>query len=221
MAQLTEQFIDEQIKKYDTGDPFPFLKHVHYFNKPDEITDCSIGERWSELSGESSAITFIKGKITITGANYSNEEYRDGECPYRRSFNTSDIMKALKHPCDTGIVNGDASLNIDIMKQVIMTNFEYDAEISMFIMKEDTMNEFLKVCKQRDADVPQHLPFYMPSYGTVAYNEWKDFYYNYCDRIVNKKRAVTLHTFLQFYFQGDVLYERKLGGELPVKPTKK
>ena len=214
MTQLTEKYIDECINHYNTGDPKPFLKHVRYFKKDGGITACKIGEQWSNLSGEYQALTYVKGRITITGANWSDVDYREGRCPFKKEYDTEEIMNVLKHPCDTGIVNKDGSLNIDTMKQVIMRNFEYDAEISTFIMKEEKMNEFLAVCEARDENVEQFLPFYMPSYQTVAYNEWKDFYYNFCDRLVNnKKRAVTLHTFMQFYFQGDVLYNRKLDGE--------
>ena len=216
MAELTNEYLDETIKSFITDNPTPFLSHLDYFKKDGEITACSIGDRWSELSGESGVKTYIKGKITIIGANNNDDNYINGTCPYKHSYQSEDMMHVLKHPCDTGIVNNDGSINIETLKKVIMLNFEYDKDINSFSMRESKMNEFLQVCKERDEGVVSNLPFYMPPFKTVAKFEWYDFYYNFCDRILNDENAVTLNTFLQFYFKPNVLYGRKLNGELPI-----
>lgn len=217
--QLTDDIVNKLLEPYLYIGGFPFLKHLDYFKKDNIITACSIGDRWSELSGENGLKTYVKGQVTIRGANHNNPEYQDGSCPWKHIWGSQDMMCVLKHPCDTGIVNKDGSINIEILKDFIKRNFEWDQDINTFIMRESTIIEYLKICKQRDIDLNLNIKpsMFGPSFATVAVFEWDDFYYNYCDRIINKERAVTVGTLLQFYFEADVLYQRTLNGELPVK----
>lgn len=219
MAQLTDNEINEYLKPYSQGGR-PFLKHLDYFKENGEITACSIGDRWSHLSGENGLKTYIKGQITVRGANKNNDDYKNGTCPWKHSFDSDYMMKCLKHPCDTGIVNQDGSINFAILKKVIKSNFELDAKTNLHIMKRSTMYEYLKQCKKRDEHLELKPGWELPSFDTIAHFEWYDFYYNFCDIIVDDEESVTIKTFLQLYFEPDVLYNRKLSGELPVKKNK-
>ena len=225
---LTDETIMDMVDKYKTDDPCPFLKHVEYFKKDGEITACSIGERWSELSKENGLKTYIKGDITVRGANYNNKEcpykgmFSLTGCPYKYIWETDKMMESLKHPCDTGVVNEDGSINIDTLVTFIKTNFKFSDEHKTFVLPKSTMDACLPEFTKRDSDQTTSLSWNLPDFSTVARFEWDDFYLNYTDLIVtnddgSKQQAVSLDTFLQFYFRPDELYSRTLGGELPVK----
>ncbi len=214
MEPNVEQVLNEYLEKYKDI-KFPFLEHLDYFKGDDgEITSHSIAEQQSKLSGESIIKTTIIGKITISGANNNNPEYNKGSCPWKNSFESGDMLKNLKHPCDTGIVNEDGSINIDILTNFVKLNFEYDNKTKTFIMRKSKMFDHLKLCKERDAQLKKGVTFYLPSFETVAQGEWSSFYGVYYDRDFNGEKAVTLNTFLQFYFESNVLNQRALSGEL-------
>ena len=65
----------------------------------------------------------------------------------------------------------------------------------------------------------------MPGFETVAQVEWEDLFTYFNDHWVvgfdhQWEPAITAETFLQFYFESDKLFKRKLSGELPaLKPT--
>jgi hypothetical protein len=219
---LTDEFLHGKISQYnDVNDKYPFIKHLNYFRGDDgNITVSSIGEKWSQLSGEYRIKTYAKGHITVKGANYNANL-----CPYQNSFDSNTMMSALKHNCDSGIVNKDGSINIEILISLIKENFIYHGKSESFILLKSTMNSCLKDFHERDKHLNNKISWDLPSFATVATAEWDDFYLNYCDLIVDKdnyddkerEQAVTLDTFLQFYFDPKGLYDRVLRGELPVK----
>lgn len=210
------------------GGDRPFLKHVKCFEdeKNGEISACSIGERWKALSQEGSLVTYAKGYITIKGANHVNMR-ESGECPYMKKFMAEQIMPLLKHPCDSGIVMRDGNINVGILTNLMTSSFEFDAELGVYYIRKRVIDKLINSWKERDADADKGMGFMMPNCETIAYFEWEDFFKNYTDWWVVGpddlyEPAVTANVFLQFYFEGDVLYDRGLRNELPVpKPIAK
>jgi len=209
--------INDIIDSFGQIDSKPFLKHLDYFkDNNDDINVSSIGEQWSALSGEYRMKTYLKGLITVKGANYSMNS-----CPYMSNFDSDTMMNALKHPCDTGIVNKDGSINMVLLKNFIVQHFTYDSETQKYVLIKQCMEEYLIECVDRDINLPYKINWNMPSFQTVASAEWNDFFLNYTDVIVSddssiSHQAVTLKTFLQFYLVPNVLYNRVLNKELPV-----
>lgn len=204
------------LESFGPVDDKPFLKHLEYFSGKDGITMSSIGDKWSDLSKEHWLKTYTKGWITVKGANYSM-----GNCPHMCTFDSNTMMCALKHPCDTGIVNKDGSIDRKALKKFIKDSFLYDEKSNSFLLTESKMKSNLGDYVERDSELSTYISWNMPSYKTVASAEWNDFFLNYTDVYYyddNKEdeRAVTLKTFLQFYYVPEVLYKRVLGGELPV-----
>jgi hypothetical protein len=212
--ELTDSYLDKLIGQLQPNNPYPFLEHLDYFKTNGQITTSSIGDHWAELSGESCIITYIKGKITTSGANYANSSYQDGSCPWKKSFQSDEMMSFLKHPCDTGVVNQDGSINLDVLKLVIKACFEWNDSFRGFIMRKSTMKAYVEGCVIRDQDKPAKNHWTMPAYETVARNEWLDFFRNFADDEIDDNPIVTLDTFLSFYFQPLVLYNRVLANKL-------
>lgn len=105
---------------------YPFLKHIKYFEGKDNlITVTSIGDQWSNLSGEI-VTPYVKGFITIKAAEIK------GKCPYENGYSKEYIMNSLKHPFDTNIVNRDGSINHDELIKFIDDAFEYDLVVRPF-----------------------------------------------------------------------------------------
>ncbi len=214
MESNIESVLNEHLEKYKDV-KFPFLEHLDYFKGNDGgITSHSIAEQQSKLSGESMIKTTIIGKITISGANNNNPDYANGVCPWKKNFESDEMLKNLKHPSDTGIVNKDGSINIEVLTNFVKLNFEYDNEHGTFVMRKSTMFEYLKVCKERDSNLEKKVIWYLPSFEVVAQGEWSSFYDVYYDTNFNGEKAVTLNTFLQFYFESNVLNQRALNGQL-------
>lgn len=206
MAQVSDHIL---FQKYIAIEGKPFLKHLDYFKSDGEITKCSIRDKWSALSGENRLKTYIKADITIRGANKFNPDYQNGSCPWKSRFESADMMEILKHPCDTGIVNIDGSINIEILTNFVNEYFE-PLNTDTWILRESVMNEYLRICLERDHNLTLK-PFYtLPSFETLAKFEWYDFFLNFNDGQIDGTNIVNLETFLQFYFEPDVLYQRIL-----------
>jgi hypothetical protein len=200
------ELIDEYIKKYSTSTN-PFLEHIEYFKGTDGISACSISKKLSELTQENRLATIIKGKLTMRAANQSVEAKG---CPYRSTFETSkDLMPCLKHPCDSGIINKDGSINIPKLKEIAGTYFDYNMVSDKWFLTKSSIFEYLNVCAARDKELPQYGACYIP-WRTVANKEWTDFFFNFHDYEVEQDLAVTLDTFLQFYFNPLTLYKKRL-----------
>jgi len=215
MQPSIDTLLNEYLELHAFPDEKPFLRHLDYFKGENGlISACSISEQQSKLSGESTIKTAIIGKITVSGANNNNPDYVNGTCPWKKKFQSDDMLHNLKHPCDTNIVNRDGSINIDILKDFVKLNFEFDKNIDRFVMKKSTMIDYLSVCKNRDADLEQKITWYLPSFEMLAHGEWSSFFDVYADRKIDGEIAVTLNTFLQFYFEPDVLNQKVLTGTL-------
>ena len=200
--------LHDLIKKYsEKAEPNSFLQHVEYFKEDDKITTMSITNKWFELSEESKAITFYRGAFTIHTANGS--EKAKG-CPYAHSFETDRMMKCIKHPADTGIVNEDGSINVDILKTVMENHFSWNEEKEKYILPKSVMKKYMKECKERDKNTPLSAGFYIP-FHVVADAEWDAFYYNFADYTDDDEDPVIFaETFLMFYFNSTELYKKKL-----------
>jgi hypothetical protein len=196
----------------------PFLKHVAYFEDNNgDITRRSIGTNWKNLSKESYAFTFLKGSITISGANAVNESniLKSSDkstkcCPFIESFKTEQIMPLLKHTNDTGIVNKDGSINRKVLEDFCVKYFEYSETLKTYILPESSMKKYLAECLERDKLLVQSFRWYLPSTSVVANAEWNDFYLNFSNCTKDKERAVTLDVFCDFYYAGDKLYANVL-----------
>ena len=217
---VLSQLIDEAKAK---STEFPFNDHVGYFaNKETGLIDVpSISCQWSALRGEHWMKTTVKGKITVVAANEALQK-KTPKCPYHEKFTDKEMMPLLKHPSDTGIVKVDGSINHQCLFFVMKKCAIEDHQNKDWVIPEFKINEYLFECAQRDADAEQPGGFFMPSWQTVASAEWNDFFNNFTDRshpVEGKKngRAVTLETFLQFYYQPKILWDRVLSKELPIK----
>lgn len=200
--------IKELILKFSkTASSNSFLQHVDYFKEQGKITTTSIANKWSALSGESEWVTTPRGVAVITGANYSDE--RKG-CPFKFEYNAKELMLCLKHPKDTGIVNADGSINLDIMENMMTEYFKFDADKKRYVMTKESMFDFLKKCDERDKDY-KYGAFYV-TWESVAKNEWDSFFDNFTDFVDEQTNEPTIYaeTFLLFYFNSDQLYKTKL-----------
>jgi hypothetical protein len=219
MEQITkplETVLQEYLEDHYFPGAKPFLQHLDYFKGDDDklISACSISDKQSALTGESKTKTYVIGKVTISGANNINPNYLNGTCPYKKKFESDDLLDKLTHPCDTKIVNSDGSINVDVLTHFVKTNFEYDKEMDTFILFKNKMMDHMEICKDRDADLEQTIRWFLPSFAMLAYGEWTSFFDVYCDRKYDGEKAVTLNTFLQFYFEPQVLYQKVLTGTL-------
>jgi hypothetical protein len=210
-----------------TTNKTPFLEHIHYFkNEQGLINRTSIATNWCKLSKESYMKTWIKGLITINGANYVHQQKSPG-CPWKYDYASSaELMPDLKHSRDSGIVNADGSINMEQLENVMLASFKYDPEKKCFYVTKSTITQLLVEWCKRDEDQEAKVKFSMPSWEVVAKAEWDDFFLNYVDDwkyndiLCNYEPTVTADTFLQFYFQGKKLYDRVFANELPVpKPV--
>lgn len=215
MENIREETVNELLARYNKGGK-PFLVHLQEFKGEEGITACSIGQKWTALSGENSIATYGKGRITIAGANESNPEYKSGGCPWKKKYEEEEMMNLLKHACDTGIVNQDGSINIDSLKDLIRLRFSFHEGVG-FCIKKSVMDAHLDACAERDENLAKKMAWYLPGYKFLAQSEWDTAYDIFTDIIVDDERALTIETFFQFYFEPRLLFERTLSGELPVK----
>jgi hypothetical protein len=228
--------VDREVRRcLDEKDEHPFLRHIDYFRDPatGKIDAQSIAKLWTQLTKQSTFKSNIKASITIDGANQM-ALFRKGlakhgpGCPYRSTFATSaELMPNLKHPCDTGIVNIDGSINADRLKQVLQLVAEWDPVVNMWLVRESKMQGLLVVRKKEDAHLGPKvtgIAGLLADWPTVARNEWYDDFEVYCDLWLplhnNPKeleRTISLPRFLQFYYQCDKLNTDVLRGILPAK----
>lgn len=226
MSETDLKYLSQMIQdKVKNSLPFPFLQHVDYFkDEKGQITQDSIKHQWHKLTGEHLLKTTIKAKITMSAANQKLSKCpymmsQISKCPYQNKFITEHMMPLLKHPKDTGVVNSDGSINIDNLEKMIALCFEKGIG-NIWYIRHSVMNEFLKQCSDRDQNKPNMEGFFMPSWSQVAWFEWRDAFNVYSDHIhqiddFQEEKAITLETFLQFYFECAKLNQRVLNKELP------
>ncbi len=222
MNKEEKAFIVKQlIAKYSClskNSPNSFLSHIDYFKGTDgKISASSISKKWTQLTGENSMMTYAKGMAVIQSANSSKEA---NGCPYRFEFKSShEIMPCLKHSRDTGIVNKDGSININVLEYVLMTYFEYSAESqkeSKLILSQTKMHDYLEECNNRDKHLPATGILFVP-YKTVSKGEWDSFFVIFGDIKINGDLYITAETFMLFYFDSATLYEKKLKSQSVAK----
>jgi len=202
MSQSLTDLIDYY---YSRSPSKPFLAHIEYFTDHNGITSKSISKQWSHLTGENTIKTRLKGHLTIKAANQSLSAM-DAKCPYREAFKTSEeLMPCLKHPCDTGIVNSDGSINRESLETMMRATFEFNGDLRQWVLRKSVMDTYLKCCGERDRYHQGKAP-YKISWTTVAQAEWDDFFKTFSDCKVLGESSVTAVTFLRFYFKGDELY---------------
>lgn len=199
--------MNDLIEKYshNAGEK-SFLKHIKYFNENDAITTDSIKNKWHELTGENKWITWIKGYFIISGANRN----LPSGCPYKHEFQNDEIMQCLKHPCDTGIVKKDGNINVNVLYNMMLNNFDYSLKYSCFYLTKSKMMKYLKECEDRDKQIDNGTGIIYVSWNSVAETEWTIFFDTFCDFTINGDKSISADTFLQFYFDCDKLYQRIL-----------
>ena len=212
------------IKSFNTSTN-PFIEHVKFFeNDKFYINVESISNKWSLLSERSKISTLVLGSITIQGANYLKPL-----CSYKYKWHTNDIMKALKHPCDTAIVANDGSINMNHLGHFIETRFKYDDCLKDYILTQSVMNEAIRENIKRDHEYTGYnynfkKMIFLPTYPQVAQAEWDEFFNIYSDHVfidenfINEN-VVTLKTFLEFYFVPQVLNTKILSKKQCVKTS--
>lgn len=209
----------------------PFHKHIDYFvektitagsaDEKDEsiLTHSSIAIGWAKLAKESKFSTSIKATVALRAAHYIAK--RD-DCPYKKHFNVAEINRYLKHPSDSGIVKADGNINFDALTKVLKKCFEPDDELEIMYVRESTIMNLLPIWDERDRPLDQSLGMLAPSSKGFAKGEWSTFFPTYATswkRTPSGKfePVVDAFTFLQLYYEGNVLNERVDGGELPVQ----
>jgi len=208
MISITEYDLDLLLNQYKNERPF--LKHIEQFADEGLVTVNSICQRQSKLTGENRIKTYAIGQGIIHQANQNNPQYISNSCPYANGFSSQEILTYLRHPCDTGNINDDGSINIEALKKMVLECFTYDATVSSYVMLESVLENYLKTCVERDLALNINIKphWYLPSFETVSKIEWGAFFNLYSDRIIDSERAVTIRTFLQFYFEPDVLNDK-------------
>ncbi|AYV81531.1 MAG: hypothetical protein Harvfovirus39_10 [Harvfovirus sp.] len=184
------------IREYSVANPgTPFLKHIEYFeDNKGGINASSIACKWSALSGEFRLKTMVRGALIIKSANDR------AKCPYKLKFSSSkEVMPYLKHPCDTNIVNPDGSINLMELEIFMCKCFEYDTEEKIWFAKQANVNNYLKLCSERDNG---------GKWAKIAQEEWNHFFKLFADS--SKEVKITAETLLEFYFDSTALYGRKV-----------
>jgi len=193
------------IERYERkATPTPFLEHVKYFSDENgKIDACSIADKWHKLTGVSKLMTWIKGKITIKGANIMSAKMG---CPYKAVFESpAEIMSLLKHKNDTGIVNKDGSINTNLLRGMLVDCVDHNCDPKNIFLRQSRVFDYIK---KRATDTSDDV--WWLSFETVAYNEWKDAFATYSDMIQYDEPCMSLDTFLQFYFQPKLLNDKTL-----------
>lgn len=210
---MDTESIKNLIKKFSESaeqKPKTFLNHIDYFKgKDNNISASSISENWTNLTGENSLSTYAKGYVTIRQVNCSE---KSKGCPFKYKFSSQEVMEGAKHPCDTGIVNEEGSINFEKLEFVMTMYFEIcneSPEDSKLVLRQSRLNEYLEECSKRDKDLPQYGAFYIP-YKSIARAEWDVFFPIFSDVKIDKELCITAETFLLFYFNSRKLYDRVL-----------
>lgn len=192
------------------GNDYPFLKHLDYFkNSNEEITVDSIACKWAKLTGEFYYLAKLKAWITVSGANHMDQNYKNGVCPWQDSFGSKQMMKNLKHPCDSEIVKSDGSIDVEVLRAFVLKYFVIGGDT--YVLTQSAMNQYVEVCIERDADKELNIAWNLPGAPTIAKNEWIGFFHVFKDgTFSNGDPYVTLETFIQFYFGSDALVDRVL-----------
>jgi len=226
--------VDAEVKRCLNGTIlYPFLEHVAEFMGSDgKIDEASIAERWTALTNQNAWLSSIKAKITINGANQVLKHRLKGDaksCPFMARFlSAAHIMPNLKHPCDTGVVNADGSIDANKLKKLMVECFIWDNEKKVWFMPKSSMLKFIAYRGKEDRDVkPLVEGLLMPSWSTVAQNEWIDAFNVYCDgwtavKGCNKlEPTISAKRLLQFYFNCAALNNDVRKNLLPVSPPVK
>ena len=214
----------------------PFLKHIMQFcGEKSEITYDSIYKNWKQLTGQNCLLLATKAKITMNGANEVAQvrAKRAGKsCPaWKYNFkDASELMVLLKHSCDTGIINKDGSINIEALTKVMISYCELHN--GKWLMRKSSMVTHIAKRAEEDKKEAKTNPDIilageswlnpLPGFELVAKAEWEDEFAYFNDAWIKNKDgtwepAMTAETFLQFYFESDKLFKRKISGELPAK----
>ena len=182
-----------------------FLKYLEYFRDTDQENTFANG--W---------ITENKSDITIN------------LCPYISNYNYNNTSSCgLKCMYDKGLfkvsspinkINEHQYVDMEVILNFIENNFVFNYAVNDFILFEYEIENHLLKCAKRDIMLPPKIYFDKMPFKTIAQGEWNEFFTNYADVIVNfdnnfDEKAITLTTFLQFYFIPDILHERLLENE--------
>jgi hypothetical protein len=243
-----DDMVDAEVKRCVAANiKFPFLAHVqefaHQTGPPEQVNtidESSIAERWTALTGQGSIVSKIKAKITISGANFvraylynkpivkddqKTKKQKDGGCPYLARFGSAaELMPNLKHPCDSGVVMANGSIHADRLKYMMRKCFQWDG--TRWKMTLSAVTQFIKDRGQEDKHVEPKITGWLPSWETVAANEWIDAFGVYCDGweldpVTNKHQpTMSAQRLLQFYFDCKTLNDDVRKKLLPVpKPA--
>jgi hypothetical protein len=212
----TEHLI-ELIQSYTKNSaPFPFLAHIDYFkNQKDELTVSSAASKWQALTQENYVSTWFKSVLVFFGLNDGLRRTTPG-CPWKSQFDSNEtVMRLLKHSRDTGILNSDGSVNIDILTQVMTKAFYFDTLTHQWWMTQSSLLDVLKESAERDKTLPDRAHWFTPTWESVAHGEWEEFFKAYTERwlVIDEETeqyqpAVSADTFLQFYLEPATLYTR-------------
>lgn len=185
-----------------------------------DITSGTISEHWTAQTGEHWMATKGKGWITVKGTNLS-AKHQDPKCPYREALGDSaEVVRLLKHPCDTGCVNADGSINMTNLYLMLENVFEHDQKTDTYFMRLSRMREYLAKCALRDSGLPAKIHWSMPSYVAIADGEWKDMFRGYSDGQRDGEDIVSLPRLLKFYFNPKELNDHALAEKVRGKKIK-
>ena len=190
----------------------PFLKHLDHFSNQGVIDKSSMIEKWCALKDENKLLIYPKATMLMYQSNYNN----NNTCPYADKFTSDKMLYQLKHLSSTGIVNNDGSINLVALKDIMKSHFKHYSHLHTYCIKKSDMMDYIHMCHLRDAKFEEAKPWYLPSNTTQSKLEWYDFFNYFTDGFIDGEQVVSIETFLQFYFEPDVLFQRVSIGELPV-----
>lgn len=111
-------------------------------------------------------------------------------------------------------------VDMKLLTDFAENNFVFNFEKNQFVLRWENIQQYLERSIKKDILLPPKLNLQMPSFQTVAEEEWKNYFLNYSDIIIDhseiKELAVSLGTFLQFYFDQNGFYKRVINKELPI-----
>jgi hypothetical protein len=217
LDKKSDTYIDDLITLYFTrykNDPLRFRKHVEAFQDEDgKFTLTAFTHKWKLLTNDDPLTTRIACGLTYNA------------CAQDKEITAASCTGRLKHVYDTGIVNRDMSINEKNLKSTMKSVFKYDPEVKNQVTTLKELLENVDKCIKRDG--PDHkMPYhgvesYLVTYERVAKGEMENMIKAYSDVIITRSdekiAGITAETFIQFYFESDVLNTKVMRGELPIK----
>jgi hypothetical protein len=242
--EFFNNYITQKIEEYyKKGGSNPFLKHIRVFGSEcGRLNEKTVRDKMDELFeikglfDSNRVMNHIKTTFPFTAANIIRKE-QTPNCPYQKNFEATGLMKLLVHASDSGIIDRNGDINKENLFDLMVSIFEWDWDLSYDLDKEDpklnlfvtknTMDIKLKEWSMRDElkGIKKRIN-YMFTTDKVAQGEWDDLFALFTNHYIMViddndeicyEPAISIDIFLELYYQSDILFQKAVKKELPIK----